>query len=116
MIESVCDTVAAYYWLWIILGTAVALTHPAIFAGMTSSSYSIGLFCIMISMGFTISRSDFQQALCKPRAPHPPTSVPLTPSLAPAPPPGWLFKHTGGRSKADRVQCAWRGGGAQCRC
>ena len=61
-----CDTLAAYYWLWVIVGTAVALTTPAVFAGMTPASYSMGLFCIMMSMGFTITLQDFQEALRDP--------------------------------------------------
>eukprot|EP00241_Pyramimonas_parkeae_P005871 CAMPEP_0114232280 /NCGR_PEP_ID=MMETSP0058-20121206/4519_1 /TAXON_ID=36894 /ORGANISM="Pyramimonas parkeae, CCMP726" /LENGTH=402 /DNA_ID=CAMNT_0001343737 /DNA_START=184 /DNA_END=1392 /DNA_ORIENTATION=+ len=58
-LETLSNGVAGLYWLWISIGAVLALTTPAVFSGVTREMFPVGLFFVLASMGFTLTRQDF---------------------------------------------------------
>lgn len=54
--------------VWVVLGGALALIHPAWFTWFTGDWITWGLAVIMLGMGITLSVDDFKAVLKKPRA------------------------------------------------
>ena len=68
-------TVANLFWLWTVLGTALAWFVPGLFtwagakvAGTPFNLIHLGLGIIMLGMGLTLSLSDLRSALAMPKA------------------------------------------------
>ena len=54
--------------VWVLIGGALALAHPAWFAWFSGDFITWGLAVIMLGMGLTLSVDDFKAALKMPRA------------------------------------------------
>lgn len=68
-IEYLSDIFTSFYWLWILLGALLALQSPLLFSTINGGAYfTAGLFFIMMSMGFTLSREDIVEACQQPKA------------------------------------------------
>ncbi|KAK3254082.1 hypothetical protein CYMTET_36690, partial [Cymbomonas tetramitiformis] len=67
-IEHISEIFTSFYWLWILLGALLALHSPLLFSAISGGAYTAGLFFIMMSMGFTLSRDDIMEALRQPKA------------------------------------------------
>ena len=54
--------------VWVLLGGALALAHPAWFTWFSGEWITWGLAVIMLGMGITLSVDDFKRVLKMPRA------------------------------------------------
>lgn len=54
--------------VWVLLGGALALAHPAWFTWFSGGFITWGLAVIMLGMGITLSVDDFKRVLKMPRA------------------------------------------------
>ena len=54
--------------IWVLLGGALALAHPAWFTWFTGEFITYGLAVIMLGMGITLTVDDFKRVLKMPRA------------------------------------------------
>ena len=64
--QKFSDNTTTLFPVWTVLGAAVGLMYPSVFAAVSTSYFTAMLAALMLSMGITLTLKDFQDCLTKP--------------------------------------------------